>query len=90
MAIELVAVDDAATRGTARDLIAEYCRWIASCVAASYGLSFHIDAMVMSDIEDRAAFYPPSGRPRARRNGLETHFGEMSPRFRPGPNGRLA
>jgi GNAT superfamily N-acetyltransferase len=62
MAIELVAVDDAATREAARDLIAEYLRWIASVAAASYGLSFDIDAMVTSDIEDRAKFYPPSGR----------------------------
>ena len=62
MTIELVAVDDAATREAARDLIAEYLRWIASVAAASYGLSFDIDAMVTSDIEDRAKFYPPSGR----------------------------
>jgi GNAT superfamily N-acetyltransferase len=62
MAIELVAVDDAATREAARDLIAEYLRWIASVAAASYGLSFDVDAMVASDIEDRAKFYPPSGR----------------------------
>jgi len=62
MAIELVAVDDATTRGAARDLIAEYLRWIASVAAASYGLSFDVDAMVASDIEDRAKFYPPSGR----------------------------
>jgi GNAT superfamily N-acetyltransferase len=62
MAIELVAVGDAATRGAARDLIAEYLRWIASVAAASYGLSFDVDAMVASDIEDRAKFYPPSGR----------------------------
>ena len=62
MTIELVAVDDAATRGAARDLIAEYLRWIANVAAASYGLSFDIDAMVTSDIEDRAKFYPPSGR----------------------------
>jgi GNAT superfamily N-acetyltransferase len=62
MTIELVAVDDAATREAARDLIAEYLRWIASIAAASYGLSFDIDAMVTSDIEDRAKFYPPSGR----------------------------
>jgi hypothetical protein len=39
MTIELVAVDDAATRDAARDLIAEYLRWIASVAAASYGLS---------------------------------------------------
>lgn len=62
MAIELVAVDDAATRQAARDLIAEYLRWIAGVAAASYGLSFDVDAMVASDIEDRAKFYPPSGR----------------------------
>src|SRR5689334_19176103 len=62
MAIELVAVEDAATRDVARDLIAEYLRWIASVAAASYGLSFDVDAMVASDIEDRAKFYPPSGR----------------------------
>jgi GNAT superfamily N-acetyltransferase len=62
MTMELVAVDDAATRGAARDLIAEYLRWIASVAAASYGLSFDIDAMVASDIEDRAKFYPPGGR----------------------------
>ena len=62
MTIELVAVDDAATRQAARDLIAEYLRWIASVAAASYGLSFDVDAMVASDIEDRAKFYPPSGR----------------------------
>lgn len=62
MTIELVAVDNAATRDAARDLIAEYLRWIASIAAASYGLSFDIDSMVTSDIEDRAKFYPPSGR----------------------------
>src|SRR5437763_8541661 len=59
---ELVAVDDAATREAARNLIAEYLRWIASVAAASYGLSFDVDAMVASDIEDRSKFYPPSGR----------------------------
>ena len=62
MAIELVAVDDAATRRAARDLITEYLRWIASRAAESYGLSFDVDAMVTSDIEDPAKFYPPSGR----------------------------
>lgn len=45
MTIELVTVDDAATRDAARDLIAEYLRWIAGVAAASYGLSFDIDAM---------------------------------------------
>jgi len=37
MTIEPVAVDDAATREAARDLIAEYLRWIASFAAASTG-----------------------------------------------------
>jgi GNAT superfamily N-acetyltransferase len=60
-AIELVSVNDAATRQAARDLIGEYLRWIASAAAASYGLSFDVDAMVASDIEE-AKFYPPSGR----------------------------
>jgi len=62
METELVAVDDAATQRAARDLIAEYLRWIANFAAASYGLPFDIDAMLASDIEDRAKFYPPSGR----------------------------
>ncbi|HEY2377289.1 MAG TPA: GNAT family N-acetyltransferase [Gemmatimonadaceae bacterium] len=60
--IELVAVEDTATREAARHLIAEYLRWIASSAAASYGLSFDIETMATSDIEDRAKFYPPSGR----------------------------
>ena len=74
MTIELVAVDDAATRDAARDLIAEYLRWIAGLAAASYGLSFDVDAMVTSDIEDRAKFYPPSGRFYVIRRG-ESHIG---------------
>jgi len=61
-AIELIAVGDGATREAARFLIAEYLQWIASAAAASYGLSFDIDAMVASDLEDRTKFYPPSGR----------------------------
>jgi GNAT superfamily N-acetyltransferase len=62
MTIALVAVDDAATREAARELIAEYLRWIASAAAESYGLSFDVDAMVTSDIDDPSKFYPPSGR----------------------------
>jgi GNAT superfamily N-acetyltransferase len=74
MTIELVAVDDAATREAARDLIAEYLRWIASAAAASYGLSFDVDGMVTSDIEDRSKFYRPSGRFYVIRRG-ESHVG---------------
>ncbi|MFI5387967.1 MAG: GNAT family N-acetyltransferase [Fimbriimonadales bacterium] len=61
-AVELVTVDDLATREAAQDLIAEYLRWIASSAAANYGLSIDVDAMVESDINDRSKFYPPSGR----------------------------
>ena len=61
-AVELLAVEDLATREAARLLIAEYLRWIASSAAANYGLSFDIDAMVKSDVDDRSKFYPPSGR----------------------------
>ena len=39
-AVELLAVEDLATREAARLLIAEYLRWIASSAAANYGLSF--------------------------------------------------
>jgi len=74
MAIELIAVDDAATREAARDLIAEYLRWLAGCAAARYGLSFDVESMVSSDIEDRAKFYPPEGRFYLIRRG-EAHVG---------------
>lgn len=61
-AVELVAVDDSITRLAAQNLIAEYLQWIAGSAAASYGLSFDVDAMVKSDIDDQSKFYPPSGR----------------------------
>jgi len=61
-AVELHAVEDLPTREAARLLIAEYLRWIADSAAANYGLSFDIDAMVSSDLDDRSKFYPPSGR----------------------------
>ena len=61
-AVELIAVGDTPTRDAARNLIAEYLRWIASSAAANYGLSFDVDAMVASDIDDQSKFYPPSGR----------------------------
>ena len=73
-AIELFAVEDAATREAARYLIAEYLRWIASAAAASYGLSFDVEAMVTSDLEDRSKFYPPNGRFYVIRRG-ESHVG---------------
>jgi GNAT superfamily N-acetyltransferase len=60
--VELLSVGDSPTRDAARHLIAEYLGWIASFAAAHYGLSFDVDAMVTSDIDDRSKFYPPSGR----------------------------
>ena len=60
--VELVSVGDVPMRDAARRLIAEYLRWIASSAAANYGLSFDVDAMVTSDIDDPSKFYPPSGR----------------------------
>ena len=74
MTIGLVAVEDAATRDAARNLIAEYLRWIAGVAAASYGLSFDVDAMVSSDLEDRSKFYPPDGRFYVIRRG-DSHVG---------------
>ena len=52
--IELVPVEDAPTREAARSLIAEYLNWIAGCAATKYGLSFDVDAMVASDLDDDA------------------------------------
>ena len=60
--VELLPVDDAATREAARALITEYLRWIADSAAANYGLSFDIETMVASDLDDRGKFYPPDGR----------------------------
>ena len=59
---ELVAVADRPTRDAARRLITEYLRWIAESAAANYGLSFDVAAMVRSDLDDPAKFYPPDGR----------------------------
>ena len=61
-AVELLAVDDEETRGAARALIGEYLHWIAGEAADRYGLSFDVEAMVTSDLEDRSKFYPPRGR----------------------------
>lgn len=60
--VELLPVDDSPTRDAARTLITEYLRWVASSAAANYGLSFDVDAMVTSDLDDRTKFYPPDGR----------------------------
>jgi GNAT superfamily N-acetyltransferase len=72
--VELISVGDAPTRDAAGSLIAEYLRWIASSAAANYGLSFDVDAMIKSDIEDRSKFYPPDGRFYVIRHG-DTYVG---------------
>jgi GNAT superfamily N-acetyltransferase len=61
-AVELVPVEGTPTREAARRLIAEYLNWIAGCAETKYGLSFDVDAMVASDLDDESKFYPPSGR----------------------------
>jgi putative acetyltransferase len=60
--MELVPVGDDATTAAARQLIGEYLSWVAGVAAEHHGLAFDIDAMLASDIGDRAKFYPPSGR----------------------------
>ncbi|MFL6571998.1 MAG: GNAT family N-acetyltransferase [Burkholderiales bacterium] len=60
--MNLVPVETAQQREAARVLLVEYLRWVGDIARKSYGLSFDIEAMARSDIEDRAKFYPPSGR----------------------------
>ena len=62
MSTDLVPVETASEREAARVLLVEYLRWVGEIAHASYGLSFDIEAMARSDIEDRAKFFPPSGR----------------------------
>lgn len=62
MSTNLVPVETASEREAARVLLVEYLRWVGEIARASYGLSFDIEAMARSDIEDRAKFFPPSGR----------------------------
>jgi GNAT superfamily N-acetyltransferase len=60
--LDFKAVDDAVTTEAARELIGEYLRWIAQLAKENYELSFDVDAMVESDLDDKAKFYPPDGR----------------------------
>lgn len=61
-AVALHPVESPEQRSAARQLILEYLRWVADIARTQYGLSFDIDAMVSSDIDDRSKFYPPTGR----------------------------
>jgi GNAT superfamily N-acetyltransferase len=60
--IELVLVQSSDPKLSARALLREYLVWVASVADSHYGLSFDIESMVASDIEDTAKFYPPNGR----------------------------
>ena len=60
--MKLLLVEDAATRAAAAELLEEYLRWIGRVAQQSYGLSIDVAAMVDSDLNDEAKFYPPSGR----------------------------
>lgn len=58
----LIPVETQAHRDAARQLITEYLLWVAGIARSEYGLSFDVEAMVASDINDRSKFYPPNGR----------------------------
>lgn len=62
MSLNLVPVETSEQRESARVLLVDYLRWVGDIARSSYGLSFDIEAMARSDIEDRAKFYPPTGR----------------------------
>lgn len=60
--LDFEAVDNLVATEAARELIGEYLRWIAQVAQENYDLSFDVDAMVESDLNDRSKFYPPDGR----------------------------
>lgn len=60
--LTLVPVETPTQREAARSLIVEYLVWVADIARSQYGLSFDIEAMVRSDIDDASKFYPPTGR----------------------------
>ena len=58
----LQAVESPEHVAAASTLVAEYLAWVADIARSSYGLTFDVDDMLRSDLEDRSKFYPPSGR----------------------------
>jgi GNAT superfamily N-acetyltransferase len=58
----LVPVESEKQRELAGVLISEYLRWINESAQREYGLTFDIEAMLVSDIEDKTKFQPPFGR----------------------------
>lgn len=61
-AVELHPVESQAQRHAARALVTEYLQWVADVARSSYDLSFDVDAMVRSDMDDPSKFFPPTGR----------------------------
>ena len=62
MSLNLVPVETSGQRESARTLLVEYLRWVGDIARLSYGLTFDIEAMARSDIEDGSKFFPPTGR----------------------------
>jgi len=58
--------------------MASICDGSRALAAASYGLSFDIDAMITLDIEDQAKFYPPGSRFYVIRRGSHTSASDAS------------
>jgi N-acetylglutamate synthase-like GNAT family acetyltransferase len=58
----LQPVESLIQRQVAGKLIREYLEWVAAIAQSNYNLSFDIEAMVASDLEDASKFYPPTGR----------------------------
>lgn len=61
-AVDLIAVESSAHKAVARELVREYLRWVADVARTNYGLTFDVEAMIESDIQDQSKFYPPVGR----------------------------
>jgi hypothetical protein len=60
--IDLHAVESPDQRAAARALVAEHLHWVAGVARSSYGLSFDVEAMVRSNLDDGSKFFPPTGR----------------------------
>lgn len=58
----LVPVGDQATIQAAELLIREYLTFINETALQNYKLTFDIEAMIASDVQDPQKFYPPFGR----------------------------
>lgn len=58
----LFPVGDQATIQAAELLIREYLTLINETALQNYKLTFDIEAMIASDVQDQKKFYPPSGR----------------------------